>query len=154
LREEAARDRREAGERLSDARSEGEKVDREKAALARMAERAAEERIRRFAEEIEGPRRQLLSLGGRAAGVAGELVDAIRRTLAASPLAEERRRFFRSLSAGDRVHLPRYNEVCRVERVLRRDEKVIVTYRSMSMTVGFDEVAPVDPSLFPPSGAP
>lgn len=153
LREEAARDRREAGELLAAATAESERVEREKAALERQAERAAEERIRGFAAEIEGPRRQLLSLGGRAASVAGELVDAIRRTLAASPLAEERRRFVRALAAGDRVHLPRYNEVCRVERVHRKDEKLIVTYRSMSMTVGFDEVAPVDPHLFPPTGS-
>ena len=102
----------------------------------------AEARLRAFAAELEGPRRQLLSAGGAAAKVAGNLLDALSRMLAASPLNEHRRRFLQSLRPGDPVKLIKMNEVGRVKRVLKKSDRVEVEVRRLSVTVGIDEIAP------------
>ena len=86
---------------------------------------------------------------------AGQLLEAMRRAQAGSPLAERRRQFVRSLGVGDRILLPQYNEICLVEKILKKEERVRVTYRSMSLTVAYEDIAPVDQShLHRPSEPP
>lgn len=145
LKVDAERDRKSARDLTESLEKDRGEVDRARDALAMQAEQAAEARLRRFAEEIEEPRRQLLALGGKAALAAGRVLEALRRALAGSPLAEQRRTFARGLKPGDPVVLPRFNEVCRVRRVHPREDRVEVDYRSMSVTVGFDEIAPLPP---------
>jgi len=152
LREGAEEDRRAARKERDSSAKEADALGREKESLLAQAEAAAEGRLRRFAEELEEPRRALLQLGGAGAQVAGQLMEAIRRALASTPLAEQRKRFAKGLKPGDKVLLPRFNEVCRVRRVSRKDGKIEVDYRSMSVTVGFDEIAPADPSALPTRG--
>lgn len=152
LRTGAEADRRVAREERDASSKEADALSREKGSLLAQAEAAAEARLRRLAEELEEPRRALLRLGGPGAQLAGQIMEAIRRALASTPLAEHRKRFAKTLQPGDRVLLPRFNEICRVRRVSRKDGKVEVEYRSMSVTVGFDEIAPADPSVLPPGG--
>lgn len=146
-RTEAERDRRDAAELRDEAAKKVGELARERAALMSQAEAAAESRLRAIADELDEPRRQLLALGGRAAHVAGVLLEALRRALASAPLAEQRKAFLKSLKPGDSVHLPRFNETCRVRRVLKDVDKVEVDYRTMSVTVGFDEIGPVDANV-------
>ncbi len=151
LKTDAARDRNTAQQIRSDLESEAKDAAAKRAALEAHAEVAAERRLERLAAELEEPRRVLLTLGGRAAVAAGAMLEAIRRALEKAPLAEQRRRFAKDLKPGDVVHLPRYNELCRVRRVLKKEGKIEVDYRSMSVTVGFDEVAPSEAAhLFRP----
>lgn len=142
LREEAERDRRAAAEVRKKADQDRAANELAEAALLLNAEEAAEARLRAFAAELEGPRRQLLSAGGAAAKVAGNLLDALSRMLAASPLNEHRRRFLQSLRPGDPVKLIKMNEVGRVKRVLKKSDRVEVEVRRLSVTVGIDEIAP------------
>ena len=146
-RSEAERDRREAAELRDEAAKKVGEVTRERSALMQQAEAAAESRLRAIADELDEPRRQLLALGGRAAHVAGVLLESLRRALSSAPLAEQRKAFLKSLKPGDSVHLPRFNETCRVRRVLKDVDKIEVDYRTMSVTVGFDEIAPVDANV-------
>lgn len=146
-RSDAERDRREAAELRDDAAKKVGELDRQRASLMRQAEAAAESRLRAIADELDEPRRQLLALGGRAAHVAGVLLESLRRALSSAPLAEQRKAFLKSLKPGDPVHLPRFNETCRVRRVLRDADKVEVDYRTMSVTVDFDEIGPVDANV-------
>lgn len=151
LRTEAEIDRREAASARNRSTTREDRLDRRESALLIQAEEAAEQRLRGLLEEVDEPRRRLLALGGQAAQAAGQLLEALRRALKASPLAERRRQFGRSLKRGDRVFLPGYNEVCVVRRLLRKEDRVEVDYRKMSVTVGFDEISPVEQShLFQP----
>lgn len=145
LRDDAERDRRAAADvrrRVDDDRAANERAS---AALLLHAEEAAEARLRAFAAELEKPRRQLLAAGGAAAKVAGTLLDALSRMLAASPLHEHRRRFLQSLRPGDSIKLIKMNEVGRVKRVLKKSDRVEVEVRRLSVTVGVDEIAPAPP---------
>ncbi len=155
LREGAATDRREASDALARAAEIERDLLRARSALWPQAESAAEERVRQLLAETEEARRALLQLGGKSARAAGQIVDALRRAVASSPLAERRRAFVVSLKKGDSVLLPKYNEVCRIRKVLRKEERVEVDYRSMSVTVGYDEIAPIEQMhLSPPDRAP
>jgi len=118
LRDLAERDRNDAAAKRVAVDRDREANDLAEAALLLNAEEAAEARLRAFADEIEGPRRQLLATGGASAKVAGAILDALRRMLAASPLNEHRKRFLKSLRPGDPVKLIKMNEVGRVKRVL------------------------------------
>ncbi|MFH0946407.1 MAG: hypothetical protein V2A76_14510 [Planctomycetota bacterium] len=139
-------DRREASAARLRSHEKEEHLDRDRRALMGQAEAAAEARLRQLAEELEQPRRALLSLGGSAAVAAGQMLEALRRALAATPLAEWRREFALSLRQGDRVLLPKYNEICTVTRILRKEERVELTYRRLSVTVEYDEIAPIEQS--------
>ena len=149
----AESDRRVAAAARNRSTEKETRLDRAREALMGQAESAAEARLRRLAEELEAPRRSLLSLGGKGAVAAGQMLEAIRKALGASPLAERRRQFARSLRRGDRVFLPEYNEICEIRRILKKEEQVEVTYRSLSLTVGFGEIAPIEQShLYRPPG--
>jgi DNA mismatch repair protein MutS2 len=142
LREDAERDRRDAAKQLGKVERQRAENELAEAALLVNAEEAAEARLRAFATEIEEPRRQLLAAGGKAALVAGKILDALRRMLAASPLAEHRKRFLKSLRPGDSVKLIKLNEVGRVKRVLTKSDRVEVEVRHLLLTVGVDDVSP------------
>ena len=143
---EAETDRRRAAEARTRSVEKEVRLDRARAALMVQAEAAAEDRLRRLLEELEVPRRALLALGGKGAAAAGQMLEAIRRAQGASPLSERRRQYVRSLRPGDRVFLPEYNEICEIRRILKKEERIEVSYRSLSLTVGFDEIAPVEQS--------
>lgn len=142
LRDLAERDRNEAATKRAAVDRDREANDLAEAALLLNAEEAAEARLRAFADEIEGPRRQLLATGGASAKVAGAILDALRRMLAASPLNEHRKRFLKSLRPGDPVKLIKMNEVGRVKRVLKKSDRVEVEVRRLAVTVGVDDIAP------------
>ncbi len=142
LRVEAAREHRDATQRLAAVKARENEIERADAALLLHAEEAAESRLRAFAAEIEEPRRQLLAVGGKAALVAGRIVESLRRMMASSPLAEHRKRFLRSLRPGDLVKLVKMNENGVVKKVWLKDDRVEVIVRHLSITVKADEIAP------------
>lgn len=142
LREQAARDRDDAQRRAATVKQRESALAHADAALLLHAEAAAEARLKAFAEEIEEPRRQLLALGGKAALAAGRIVDALRRMHSASPLAEHRRRFLRSLKPGDSVKLVKMNENGVVKKVWLKDDRLEVVVRHLSITVKVDDIAP------------
>lgn len=154
MKEEASEDRREAASELEKVTVEARDVESQRNNLWVEAESAAEERLKVLAREIEDPRRALGALGGDARREVDRIEEAVRKALGSSPLAERRRLFLEGLKKGDRVHLPQYNETCRIRRIMPREDRVEVDYRSMSVTVGFDEIVPPDQThLFPPGTA-
>jgi DNA mismatch repair protein MutS2 len=150
LRDEAARLRDDAQHRATLVDRRETEVERIEAALLLSAEVAAEVRLKAYAAEIEPARRQLLALGGKAAQVAGRLIEALRVAFAGSPLAEHRRRFLRSLRPGDLIEVARLGDVGKVRRVKTKDEAVEVEVRNLVLTVGVEEIAPLRRGVLPP----
>ncbi len=59
--------------------------------------------------------------------------------------ADRRREFLRDLKKHDEVYVPRFGQVCRIEKLQRREERLTVKVGAISMQIAFDDVSWVTP---------
>ena len=57
-----------------------------------------------------------------------------------SPLGVKRRRYVEQLRKGDEVYIPRYRERCRVIKIHRKEDRIEVAYRNLSVKLPVDEI--------------
>jgi DNA mismatch repair protein MutS2 len=65
------------------------------------------------------------------------------------PFAERRRAFLKDLRKHDLVYVPRFGQVCRIERLNRSEERLSVRLGAVSMEIGFDDVSWLTPPEAP-----
>ncbi|MEW6746833.1 MAG: hypothetical protein AB1486_29200 [Planctomycetota bacterium] len=154
LMESVQRVRRTVQERLREAEREADEVRRQrleleqriaeveaKARLARdEADRSIDTCLRRARAELEAALRELGTVPAHLVPGIERLERQVAALLQASPLAEKRRRYVKTLRRDDKVWLPKYRETCRVRRIDLAAEQLQVTYRNLLVTVPFDEV--------------
>lgn len=59
--------------------------------------------------------------------------------------ASRRREFLAALKKHDEVYVPRYSQICRIEKLQRSEERLTVRVGGISMQIGFDDVSWVTP---------
>ncbi|MAG54886.1 MAG: endonuclease MutS2 [Planctomycetes bacterium] len=75
----------------------------------------------------------------------GELEALLLRRLHTTSFATRRREFLAGLKKHDEVYVPRYGQICRIEKVQRADERLTVRVGGISMQISFDDVSWVTP---------
>jgi DNA mismatch repair protein MutS2 len=74
-----------------------------------------------------------------------ELEDLLGTRLHTTAFAARRREFLSSLKKHDEVYVPRFGQICRIEKLHRRDERLSVKVGGISMQIDFDDVSWVTP---------
>ena len=117
--------------------------------IRRRAEREAEAEVRRvLAEFVEEGRRHLNALRNVPKGLVThvqELERLIAERVHATPFASRRREFLKDLKRYDKVFVPRFGQVCRIEKLNRAEERLSIRLGAVTMEIGFDDVSWVTP---------
>lgn len=105
----------------------------------------AEQEVRRVLEALQAALRpHLAALSSVPAGLKPE-VDALCALLAEhvrfSAFSERRREFLTTLRKHDHVWVPRYGQTCRIEKLDRARERLVVRVGNMSMDLGFADIS-------------
>ena len=74
-----------------------------------------------------------------------DLEELLARGLHTERFAMRRREFLAALKKHDEVYVPRYAQICRIEKLQRSDERLTVRVGGISMQIGFDDVSWVTP---------
>jgi dsDNA-specific endonuclease/ATPase MutS2 len=111
----------------------------------REAEHEVAEIIDRFSQEARPHLNALKNVPRSLLSHVEELEALLHRKMQMTPFADRRRSFLKDLKKHDRVFVPRYGQVCRVEKMNRGDERLTVRVGSVSMEIGFDDISWVTP---------
>lgn len=74
-----------------------------------------------------------------------ELEDLLGTRLHTKAFAARRREFLSTLKKHDEVYVPRFGQICRIEKLQRSDERLSVKVGGISMQIDFDDVSWVTP---------
>ncbi len=150
VRAEAARQRSEdlvqaSEERL--ARAEGALKEAE--AARDRVEREAESEILRIFESLrEAARPHLNALKNVPKALLPNLLgleQSLERHARMTPFQERRRSFLKDLKKYDEVYVPKYQQIARIEKMNRAEERLSVKIGAMTLEIGFDDVSWVTP---------
>lgn len=110
------------------------------AALGAEADRVVEESFRMVRREVDALVGHLPTLPRGAREIVDEGLLRVLGALEATPLADRRREFIRSLKPGSWVYVPKYRQRCVVRRVDRKHERVRVQMGALDVEVGYADV--------------
>jgi DNA mismatch repair protein MutS2 len=108
--------------------------------LQQEAEREIDECLRRGRDRAMVLLKKLKNLPVPEKKWVDELEQALIGMVKRSPLAVKRRQFVEGLKKGDLVYIPRYREQCRVIKVLKKEDRIEVAYKNLSVKVPSEEV--------------
>ncbi|MEE2713745.1 MAG: hypothetical protein VX913_13305 [Planctomycetota bacterium] len=78
-------------------------------------------------------------------GALSELEALVGTRLHTKAFADRRREFLRHLKKYDEVYVPRFGQICRIEKLQRSEERLSVKVGGISMQIDFDDVSWVTP---------
>jgi DNA mismatch repair protein MutS2 len=132
--QETRRKLADADRQLSEAESARERVESE-----------AESEVARILEEFAAAARPhlnaLKNVPKALKDDACALEELLEHRLRMTPFAARRRELLRELKKNDHVYVPRFERVCRVEKLNRKDERLTVKVGDVSMEIAFDDVS-------------
>lgn len=112
-------------------------------------ENEAEAEVTRLLEEFrQAARPHLNALKNVPAGLRADaqaLEDLLASGLRTESFATRRREFLAGLKKHDKVFVPRYEQVCRIEKLNRAEERLTVKVGALKMEIAFDDVSWVTP---------
>jgi len=133
----ANREARSLREELSSTKAE---IDRRSALLEEEAEREIDLALRRAHGRAMDHMRKLKNLPASQKVHIDRLAEALDEMLERTTLAEKRRLFVETLKKGDVVYIPRFREKCRVRKIRKKEAKLEVEHRNMTVDLPFGEV--------------
>ncbi|MDE0960467.1 MAG: hypothetical protein OSB09_06780, partial [Planctomycetota bacterium] len=142
---EAEKHRQEALRHRQESLQQEQEAQRTRGALEYQLERIEEQKVIAMVAQI----RRSLDLLGDLPGTKGEALQGVYRALETAlertDLAKRRLNTARSLSKGDAVFIPRFQQVCEVRKINKEKQRLVVVINGVVTDVAFEDISWVLP---------